>query len=204
MSTISRKERERMARRDEILESAATVFAEHGYNGATIQEVAQRAELSVGTLYNFFENKQELFNKLIVREARRLHEGLREAMAEAASPREKIVAYIRACMQELGKRLDLARLYVETVQATRFGLPAGLDEEGASIDREFDAELEAVVAEGIRRGELADMPPQAVVALLGGMMNAVALKVIQDGDTTNLDRYAEACQRMVNEGLWGE
>ena len=193
-----------MARRDEILESAATVFAEHGYNGATIQEVAQRAELSVGTLYNFFENKQELFNKLIVREARRLHEGLREAMAEAASPREKIVAYIRACMQELGKRLDLARLYVETVQATRFGLPAGLDEEGASIDREFDAELEAVVAEGIRRGELADMPPQAVVALLGGMMNAVALKVIQDGDTTNLDRYAEACLRMVNEGLWGE
>ena len=193
-----------MARRDEILESAATVFAEHGYNGATIQEVAQRAELWVGTLYNFFDKKQELFNKLIVREARRLHEGLREAMAEAASPREKIVAYIRACMQELGKRLDLARLYVETVQATRFGLPAGLDEEGASIDREFDAELEAVVAEGIRRGELADMPPQAVVALLGGMMNAVALKVIQDGDTTNLDRYAEACLRMVNEGLWGE
>jgi AcrR family transcriptional regulator len=204
MSTISRKERERMARRDEILEAAAAVFAEHGYNGATIQEVAQRAELSVGTLYNFFENKQELFNKLIVREARRLHEGLREAMAEAASPREKIVAYIRACMQELGKRLDLARLYVETVRATRFGLPAGLDEEGASIDREFDAELEAVVTEGIRRGELADMPPQAVVALLGGMMNAVALKVIQDGDTSNLDRYAEACLRMVNEGLWGE
>lgn len=55
----SRRERERLVRRSEILEAARTVFAEKGYVGATLDEIAQRAQFGKGTLYNYFDGGKE-------------------------------------------------------------------------------------------------------------------------------------------------
>lgn len=52
--TLSRRDRERQARRQAMLDSALAVFAEKGYEGATLDEVAERAEFGKGTLYNYF------------------------------------------------------------------------------------------------------------------------------------------------------
>lgn len=56
---VSRRERERQARRSAILVAARDVFAEHGYANATIDEIAKRAEFGKGTLYNYFEDGKE-------------------------------------------------------------------------------------------------------------------------------------------------
>jgi AcrR family transcriptional regulator len=56
---LSRRERERLMRRREIMEAAQAVFAEKGYTHATLDEIAQRAEYGKGTLYNYFEGGKE-------------------------------------------------------------------------------------------------------------------------------------------------
>lgn len=56
---LSRRERERLMRRRDILEAAQVVFAEKGYTHATLDEIAQRAEFGKGTLYNYFEGGKE-------------------------------------------------------------------------------------------------------------------------------------------------
>ena len=56
---LSRRERERLMRRREIMEAAQAVFAEKGYTHATLDEIAQRAEYAKGTLYNYFEGGKE-------------------------------------------------------------------------------------------------------------------------------------------------
>jgi len=58
---LSRKERERSARRLEILRAARSVFAEKGFEKATLEEIAERAEFGKGTVYNYFESKDNLF-----------------------------------------------------------------------------------------------------------------------------------------------
>lgn len=55
----SRRERERLRRRAAILTAAREVFAEHGYEKATIDEIAERAEFGKGTLYNYFQDGKE-------------------------------------------------------------------------------------------------------------------------------------------------
>jgi AcrR family transcriptional regulator len=61
-ANLSRKERERLMRRQAMLEAARAVFAEKGYANATLEEIAQRAEFGKGTLYNYFPGgKDELF-----------------------------------------------------------------------------------------------------------------------------------------------
>jgi len=58
---LSRKDRERLIRRREILSAAQEVIAEKGYNEATLEEIAARAEYGKGTLYNYFPGgKQEI------------------------------------------------------------------------------------------------------------------------------------------------
>ena len=58
---ISRREREKLARRRGILTAARKVFGARGYEGATLDEVAREAEFAKGTLYSYFDSKAELF-----------------------------------------------------------------------------------------------------------------------------------------------
>jgi len=61
----SRKEREREFHRRFILERAVSLFAEYGFEATTMDMIAEAAEVSKGTVYNYFSNKQELFRTLI-------------------------------------------------------------------------------------------------------------------------------------------
>ena len=62
--TAKRKEREKEARKHAILEAAARVFSRKNFGEATLDEIAIDAELSKGTLYNYFKDKQDLFEKI--------------------------------------------------------------------------------------------------------------------------------------------
>jgi len=57
--TLPRRERERQTRRAAMLRSALAVFAERGYEQATLEEVADHAEYGKGTLYNYFPGGKE-------------------------------------------------------------------------------------------------------------------------------------------------
>ena len=58
----NRRERRIAARQEQILEAAATVFSQKGYERATTREIAEAADISEGTLYNYFDNKVDLLN----------------------------------------------------------------------------------------------------------------------------------------------
>ena len=60
MGTHERKEREKEHRREEILAAAQAVFFEKGLQNSTMDEIAERAELSKGTLYLYYKSKEDL------------------------------------------------------------------------------------------------------------------------------------------------
>jgi AcrR family transcriptional regulator len=67
MGIKERKEREKERRRQQIIVAAKRVFSDKGYNRTTIEDIAHEAELSPGTLYLYFKNKEELFASLSLR-----------------------------------------------------------------------------------------------------------------------------------------
>ena len=70
------------ARRNQILDAAAIVFAEKGFHRATTKEIAQTAGVSEGTIYNYFDNKADLLIGMVTRlaELETLDEELMEAL----------------------------------------------------------------------------------------------------------------------------
>jgi AcrR family transcriptional regulator len=60
LQTINRRERRIAARKTQILDAATSVFSRRGYDRATTREIADAADVSEGTLYNYFNSKQDL------------------------------------------------------------------------------------------------------------------------------------------------
>ena len=61
MGTIERRERDKQRRRDDILTTARSVFFDKGFRDTTIDDIARATELARGTIYLYFESKEELY-----------------------------------------------------------------------------------------------------------------------------------------------
>lgn len=65
VTSLPRRERERLARHREILEAGRTIFAKKGYHVATLEDVAEAVELGKATLYSYFDSKERLFESVL-------------------------------------------------------------------------------------------------------------------------------------------
>jgi len=61
MQPLSRRDREALRHRDEILTAAEQVFAEKGFHNTTMEDIAQTSEFAIGTLYKHFKSKEAIF-----------------------------------------------------------------------------------------------------------------------------------------------
>ena len=66
MAPIDRRDQERARRKQEILRAARAVFADSGFERATVEAVAHRAEIGKGTIYLYFENKETILAELVL------------------------------------------------------------------------------------------------------------------------------------------
>src|ERR1700674_3832781 len=92
-------ERRRQQTRDHLLAAAAEVFAERGFHGATLDEVAAVAGFTKGAVYSNFKNKEDLFLALFQANYDREMDGIRGVLADSEVPPEarisEFVALIR-------------------------------------------------------------------------------------------------------------
>lgn len=90
--TASRREREKAQRREDILQAAREVFFERGIHHATVDEVAEQAEVSKGTVYLYFDTKETILAHLLLEGLEQLVAQLEEAFAanEALSAPDRI------------------------------------------------------------------------------------------------------------------
>jgi len=94
MGTAQRRLREAEERRQAILDAARKVFWTHGFDGATMPQIAGEAELAPGTLYLYFPSKTALYVELLFEGYRRFEERLSSVVASKDRPRDRAEALI--------------------------------------------------------------------------------------------------------------
>lgn len=110
---MTRKERERQLRRKTILEAARKVFARDGYFNATMSQIAGVAEFGMGTIYQYFPNKQSLFSEVILEGIEAYDSGLKESQPGKDSTHERLKAFIEYRLDWVEKQPDIHRLITE-------------------------------------------------------------------------------------------
>ncbi len=101
MGIQERKKREKERRRQQILSAAKSLFANHGFHHTTMEEIANEAELSPGTLYLYFKSKDELFAELSLNIVRYLIMRLENLRAEENIQDEQRLAAVRDILQDV-------------------------------------------------------------------------------------------------------
>jgi AcrR family transcriptional regulator len=130
-------------KRRAILAAATEVFLQHGYLGASMDEVAAKAGVSKQTVYKQFENKERLFAEIVLGTSDQLIDGLQQAYADtlegAADAREALRALAHRLLQSLTADgvLQLRRLVI--AEADRFPEVCG-----AWFTSGFEKSLEAL------------------------------------------------------------
>lgn len=99
-------------RTDEILDCAAVLFAERGYDGADVQELANRLNFGKGTVYRCFPSKRELFLAAADRAMRRLREHLDVVTARSQDPLDQVAAAIEAFLSFFDEYPQYAELLI--------------------------------------------------------------------------------------------
>jgi len=167
MGILERKERERGHRREEIIDAAQHVFFEKGLYVATMDEIAEKAEFAIGTLYKFFKNKEDLYKALILEQADRFNDAVTKAIEGPDDEVEKLRNYVKAKGAVFRANVSVIRLYFAEAGGASFNVMAGLDREIRERYGHFLHTLASIFESGMKRKrfeKIAD-PYQLAVAL---------------------------------------
>src|SRR5688572_829787 len=85
-TAVSRKERQRLDRRQYVLEAAEAVFARRGFHETSVEEIARAAEYATGTVYLYFKSKEELFVAILEEKLRELIDSVRQRSTAESDP----------------------------------------------------------------------------------------------------------------------
>jgi AcrR family transcriptional regulator len=169
---LSRRERERLAHRREILEAAERVFARNGYYGATVEQIAQEAEFAVGTLYNFFKSKEDLYEQVVVKLTDEFMAVFRERVLAEEDPIEAIGALIELRLRLFEEHRGFARVFFESMAGGHVDPALALPAQLSSLYDEFVTSVTSIFERGICRGAFLDVDPLYLALTLHGVVNA--------------------------------
>jgi TetR/AcrR family transcriptional regulator len=147
---VTRKEREFQRHRQEILRVALKMFSESGFHGVTMQDIARESEFAIGTLYKFFENKEDLYKALILGQAEKFDEAFEQVINGPGDEIEKLRNYVRIKGEMFYGNLSFIRLYLAESRGASFNIRAGLDEELRTRYHHYLKRLASIISNGIK------------------------------------------------------
>ncbi len=177
MGIQERKEREKERRRQQIIVAAKRVFSEKGFNKTTMEDIAKEAELSPGTLYLYFKNKEELYASLSLRILQYLHIRVTHVNKDAAlSPEQKLSALIEAMYDVYDfDPLTIINMFHLQSSETLKHLSESLLEEIKQLSQKSIGAIAKIFEEGMQKGIYVDRHPVALADIFWSLFSGVVL-----------------------------
>ena len=189
---LSRRERTRQQHRDEIVAAATDLFAQHGYEGTSMQMIADQAEISVGKLYLHFEGKEDMYRSVIEFHAGAIREKANKAVDPSAPPIDRIRARTLAVIDYMDEHDEFVSFYVSEMEGGGKGCCHKEKSEHGMHLQEFAA----LIREAIDRGDIPDEDPEMITAMIHGAGHSMMALVIEKGDMP-FRTVAEYVDRMI-------
>lgn len=159
MCTISRKEKEKLARENDIINAAEKIFTVMGYNGASMEAIAKEAQFTRKTIYQYFTDKEDLLFTVIIKGFERLLSALKNVAINDSTGYEKLkhltnayyqfykenpntlnlmnyIAYIKPTVQNTAKHIEFSKVSEQLVQEIAKVIDEGKAD--GSIRTDFD------------------------------------------------------------------
>lgn len=184
-------------RSESILDAARSAFAEQGYEGTSIAQIARRAGVSDGLLYRYFRNKRDLLNEVLRAFYERTMIDL-EAIAARDMPfHAQLQELVRRHLQTFVDDVDLCRLFFGEVRTQTDYEVSPI----RALNQRYTSIVTGIVQKASERGEIRDgIDPRLVRDLIFGTVEHRAWAAVQ-GRAIDVDKTAADLVEIVMAGL---
>jgi TetR/AcrR family fatty acid metabolism transcriptional regulator len=187
------------AKRGQILDAAVLEIARHGYYGTTVSTIARRAGVADGTIYLYFNSKEELLVSVFERAMQRFNEEARQITADdAAGAEAKLRRLVALHLSRLGEDRDLAVVFQVEFRHTIHVLELL----SRSRIREYLALIARVVEQGKQEGVFKeDVDPLFAAKVVFGILDEMATDWVLSKKNTRLASRSDPVCDLLLGGL---
>jgi AcrR family transcriptional regulator len=157
----SKREQLRQERRRQILDAALAVFSQKGFNAANVSDVAAHAGVSQGTIYWYFESKEELLSEALLSFFDDFGQGMVQALVDCSTASEKLRALGQAMVDFAESAGGLFTLFLEFWASSLRRQDVG--EIWTNVLVEYKDLVAGIIEEGVRSGEFRPVDAEPLV-----------------------------------------
>lgn len=199
---LTRRERQKQAHRREILDAALVLFSERGFHAVSMQQVAERADFSIGTLYNYFENKEDIYRTLVDEMIERFGVAITAALEVDPDPVAKLRNYVAAMGRVVEENQVFLRFFHREMAGVGAGSKFGFHEEIRRRRAEFLDVLAGVFADGVASGLFRPVAEPRLLALaLDGLVRTVLTDCLENPGEREFPEDPDALLSVLFQGL---
>lgn len=163
---------DRDSRRADVLAAAVRVFARKGFAAARIDDVAEEAGISKGSVYLSYDSRDDLLTAAFDSYAARSQALLRRAQESEGPALERLVALVHSVLELVAGEPDLARVLLDLWGARRSG--DGMPMDMPSVYRDYRAAITGLLREGVTEGTVrADAGERHATVVVGAVEGCV-------------------------------
>ena len=192
-------EEDKSRRRDEIMAAAKKVFARKGFHATTIADIAKEAGLAYGSIYWYFDSKDDLFHALMAVE----EYALRTHVAAAVGARQDSdgEAPFRTAVQVTFEFFEADKATVKLLFRDAYALGDRFEKLLGGIYERFIDDIENVVVAAQNRGEVVVAPPPMVAYTLAALIGQLAHRRLSTDDGVSAAEAADFVVTLAFNGL---
>ncbi|MDD2420990.1 MAG: TetR/AcrR family transcriptional regulator [Heliobacteriaceae bacterium] len=175
-----------MRKADQIFRGAIDVFAEKGFDRATMDEVAERAGVAKGTLYYYFKGKEDLISFLMEEGIQQLISRIKARSGKAQDPLDQLRQAIYTLVCFFDENQDFCKLLLKGIWSN-----ADREKQFRQSLYRFYEQLRPILVAGIEAKAFWPVPVDWAVVALFGLTTIVSLRVILNGNRINRQELAD-------------
>jgi AcrR family transcriptional regulator len=190
----------RTERREQILQAANYVFSRQGFHAANVSDIAAQAGVSQGTVYHYFNSKEDLFMAVFEAwETGNLNREVQAAIDASTSASERLCYLARAVGEYLAQTEEIFPASVEFW--SHIHRDAAIREGIRRIFAEQRATVAQLIQTGIDQGEFVSIDPNAAASLLIAAYDGLILQWLADPSSVNWQTASGTLVQLVFHGV---
>lgn len=193
--TARDRTREREIKREAVLRTAAQLFNEKGFHAVSLDEVAERLNVTKPTLYYYVKSKDEILAECVRSGLELMQEAIARSDQAGGTAIDKLVAAMRTYAEIV--TMDFGKCLIRVGEDP---LPPESRRAVRRLKAEIDSEFRHLIEQGIAEGSLRDVDPKLAAFTLAGALSWIGRWYRADGPLTP-DQIAEQCIGVLMGGL---
>ena len=182
-------------KRKQIMEAAIRLFAEEGFEAASMQDIANAAGVAKGTMYLYFPSKEELIAQVYRHCYRMDVEACNAGLDEEGTALDKLCRRLDNIMD-----FTLSHPLESRIERLYRSRPGSMRRPGDCLEELYE-DIEAVVEEGVSRGELKNLPADLLAQTYYGIATAMYLFFQAEPELWQDEGVRSRCRQVIRDSL---